>query len=93
MVGGARLARPQDAYAPRRTPTDVVRWQADCRTRHTWNVLREPPANGWPATLRATYEAIAEVTGAEVIVDSSKFASDAALLTHLRRDHAPRTCT
>ncbi len=62
---------------------DVVRWQAACRTRHTWNVLRRPPSNGWPATLADTYRAIADVTGAEVIVDSSKFASDAALLTHL----------
>ena len=62
---------------------DVVRWQAACRTRHTRRVLRRPPSNGWPATLSDTYRAIADVTGAEVIVDSSKFASDAALLTHL----------
>jgi hypothetical protein len=46
-------------------------------------MLRRPPANPWPATLAATYRAIAEATGAEVIVDSSKFASDAALLTHM----------
>jgi hypothetical protein len=62
---------------------EVVGWQAHCRTRHTWQVLRRPPANGWPATLAATYRAIADATGAEVIVDSSKYASDAALLTHL----------
>lgn len=63
--------------------TEVVAWQAGCRTRHTRQVLRRPPANGWPKTLAATYQAIARQTGARVIVDSSKFASDAALLTHL----------
>jgi hypothetical protein len=63
--------------------TDVVRWQAACRTRHTWRVLREAPPGGWPATLAATYHAIAERTGAQLIVDSSKFASDAALLGYL----------
>ena len=62
---------------------DVVSWQAACRTRHTWRVLREPPRNPWPQTLAATYRAIAGQTGANVIVDSSKFASDAALLSHL----------
>lgn len=62
---------------------EVVGWQASCRTRHTGRVLRRPPGNGWPATLHATYRAIAAETGAGVIVDSSKYASDAALLTHL----------
>lgn len=61
---------------------DVVSWQAACRTRHTWTVLRRLPANPWPDTLAATYRAIAAQTGARVIVDSSKFASDAALLPH-----------
>jgi hypothetical protein len=49
------------------------------RTRHTWRVRREPPRNGWPNTLAATYRAIAAQTGAQLIVDSSKYASDAAL--------------
>ncbi|MGH3390030.1 MAG: sulfotransferase [Actinomadura sp.] len=62
---------------------DVVSWQDACRTRHTWRVLRRPPRNGWPGTLAATYRAIAAATGARVIVDSSKYASDAALLPHL----------
>ena len=59
---------------------EVVAWQRGCRTRHTWKVLRNPPRDGWPETLAATYRAIARVSGARVIVDSSKFASDAALL-------------
>lgn len=74
--------RPEDRTL-REHAAEVVRWQGACRTRHTWSVLRRPPANGWPATLAATYRAIAEVTGSDVIVDSSKYASDAALLTHL----------
>jgi hypothetical protein len=69
--------------AGRTRPADVADWQAACRTRHTWRTLRRPPRNGWPATLRAAYHAIAEITGARVVVDSSKYASDAALLTHL----------
>lgn len=62
---------------------EVVAWQEECRTRHTWKVLRNPPRNGWPATLAAAYHAIARVSGARVIVDSSKYASDAALLSAL----------
>ncbi|MQA94591.1 MAG: sulfotransferase [Streptosporangiales bacterium] len=74
---------------------EVVRWQAACRTRHTHRILRRPPDNGWPETLAATYRAIADQTGARVIVDGSKFSSDAALLTHLpgieaRRVHLVR---
>jgi hypothetical protein len=72
-----------------RTPTEhaaeVVAWQARSRTRHTWWVLhgRRPGAGGWPALLAATYRAVAEVTGAGVVVDSSKYAADAAWLWRL----------
>ncbi|RMI45518.1 sulfotransferase [Actinomadura harenae] len=64
---------------------DVVAWQDAYRTRHTWRALRNPPppGNGWPDTLAATYRAIAEACGAHTVVDSSKFASDAALLSGL----------
>jgi hypothetical protein len=62
---------------------EVVAWHAACRTRHTWRVLRRGPQGGWPAVLAATYRAVAEVTGAEVVVDTSKYASDAALLWRL----------
>lgn len=74
--------RPAGADAVRHAE-QVVAWQAECRTRDTWRVLRRAPGNGWPETLRLTYEAIAEHTGARLIVDTSKFASDAALLGHL----------
>ncbi|MGA8114203.1 MAG: sulfotransferase [Actinocatenispora sp.] len=63
--------------------TDVVRAQAAYRTRHTRRTLRRPVANGWPDTLAAVYRAIATQTGARVIVDSSKYPADSALLRHL----------
>jgi Sulfotransferase family len=78
LEAGRPAARPLAAHA-----ADVVGWQAACRTRHTWRVLREPVRNGWPDTLAATYRAIAEQAGAQLIVDTSKYASDAALLQHL----------
>ena len=61
--------------------------QRHFRTRHTWRVLRRPHLGAWAATLGATYHAVARRTGAEVIVDSSKYAADAALLAHLDGVH------
>lgn len=61
----------------------VVAWHASCRTRHTGRALRGRPGGGWPEVLAATYRAVAEVTGAKVVVDTSKYASDAALLWRL----------
>jgi Sulfotransferase family len=78
LEAGRPASRTLAGYA-----ADVVRWQAACRTRHTRRVLRQAPHNGWPDILTATYHAIAAHTGARLIVDSSKYASDAALLTHL----------
>jgi hypothetical protein len=66
-----------------RHAAEVVAWQEEYRTRHTWRVLRAPPRNGWPRTLAAAYRAIARVSGARVIVDSSKYAADAAVLSTL----------
>lgn len=71
------------ALAPR-----IVAWQdARFRTRHTWRLLRAPRADDATvahlAAMAATYRAIQEATGARVIVDSSKFASEAAALLHL----------
>jgi len=78
LAAGTPAGRSVEAHA-----ADVVGWQRTCRTRHTRRVLRRAPGNGWPATLAATYHAIAAETGATTIVDSSKYAADAALLTHL----------
>jgi hypothetical protein len=70
-------------------PHDVVTWQRDAvRARHTWRLLYRTSADGdgWPALTRyarviaSVYRAIAKVTGSSVVVDSSKRASDAAIL-------------
>jgi hypothetical protein len=65
---------------------EIVRWQGTrLRTRHTWRLLRgaAEPDRGHLETLAAVYRAIQAATGARVIVDSSKFASEAAVLLHL----------
>jgi hypothetical protein len=78
-----------DPASPQVDPHDALRWQREAvRVRHTWKLLRQPPgaASGdgaldsyTKATLRI-YRAVADVTGARVIVDSSKRPSDGALL-------------
>jgi len=54
------------------------------RTRHTWRVLRgglgSDARREHAGTMARTYRAIAEVTGARVIVDSTKIPGEAALL-------------
>jgi hypothetical protein len=76
---------PTDAV----NPAEIAAWQsAHVRVRHTARLLRPTP--GAPETapglrsyikvLSRLYRAIAEVTGARVIVDSSKRPSDAAVL-------------
>ena len=69
-------------------PETVVAWQRDTvRVRHTWGLLRRRAAPGDTSSLDAyvdvsarIYRALADATGARVIVDSSKRPSDAALL-------------
>ncbi|RFU39904.1 sulfotransferase family protein [Actinomadura logoneensis] len=82
-----------DGVSLERHAAQVVAWQDTNRTRHTWRTLRTSARDaardgqrggqrdGWPATLAATYRAIAEVCDAHTVVDSSKYASDAALLS------------
>ena len=69
-------------------PKEVVRWQREAvRVRQSWRVLRQQEwPTGWGAldayvgVLGRIYPALSEVTGARVIVDSSKRPSDAAAL-------------
>jgi hypothetical protein len=84
-VLAAAAARGLD---PERDARDIVAWQHRAvRVRHTFRLLRQQGApTGW-APLDAyipvattLYKAIAEVTGARVVVDSSKRPSDGALL-------------
>lgn len=89
-VWSAVLARGFDGSAGRSVdPAKVVAWQREVvRVRHTWSLLRRARARrDAPPVLQALaevtgrlLEAVAEVTGARVIVDSSKRPSDAALL-------------
>jgi hypothetical protein len=66
---------------------EVVRWQRKTlRIHRTWGLLRGGPTRGgrhlhdYASLIPALYRSIAGVTGARVIVDSSKRPSDAALL-------------
>jgi hypothetical protein len=65
----------------------VISRQRSCvRTRHTWRVLRGAAGSGidaHAALMTATYHAIAERTGARVIVDTTKIPGEAALLPRL----------
>jgi hypothetical protein len=74
--------------SPREHAREVVRQQsAAVRTRHTWRLLREgarsEAAREHAATLARTYRAIADATGARVVVDSGKLPGEAALLPHV----------
>ncbi len=67
---------------------EVVRRQRACvRTRHTWRVLRQGLSGAdvreHAALMSQTYHAIAERSGATVIVDTSKIPGEAALLPYL----------
>jgi hypothetical protein len=69
-------------------PRAVARWQKHAvRVRHTWKLLRQKslpsgwaPLDSYAPVAEALYKAIGKVTGARVVVDSSKRPSDAALL-------------
>lgn len=66
----------------------VVRRQMACvRTRHTWRVLgrglHSVEIREHAALMTRIYHAIAERTGARVIVDTTKIPGEAALLPHL----------
>jgi hypothetical protein len=69
-------------------PTQVAGWQSTmARTRHTPRLLRlerpgafDPDTTTFVQAMDALYQRIATVSGARVIVDSSKRPSDAALL-------------
>jgi hypothetical protein len=71
----------------KKTASQVVRWQEESvRVRHTFRLVRSrPPSNrdafdSYVRVLGEVYSAAAQVTGARVIIDSSKRPSDGALL-------------
>jgi hypothetical protein len=76
-----------DEPLEKRSAEDVVRLQHESlRLRHTWRVLRrhredlDGPLAHYAPVADQLYRAVHDVTGARVIVDSSKHPSDAALL-------------
>ncbi|OKI49565.1 sulfotransferase [Micromonospora sp. CB01531] len=67
---------------------EVIRRQRTrVRTRHTWRLLRrgayDEPTRTHAALMSRVYRAVAERTGARVIVDSTKIPGEAALLPHV----------
>jgi hypothetical protein len=79
--------RPAGMSAEEFADLVTSRQQARVRTRHTWRVLRHGLDN---SAIRAhadlmtrTYHAIAERTGARVIVDTNKLPGESALLPHM----------
>lgn len=66
----------------------VIRRQLACvRTRHTWRVLdrglHSTEIREHAALMTRTYHAVAALTGARVLVDTTKIPGEAALLPHL----------
>ena len=81
----------EDSHLPvsPREAQAVVGWQRrELRLERTWRLLRRgeslnPDAGAYAAVLAQVYRSVANVTGSAVIVDSSKRASDGALLASL----------
>jgi hypothetical protein len=76
-----------DPFTDEVDPAEVVRWQRDAaRIRHTWRLLRHDdappgtPLRAYADVMSRFYRALAHVTGARVIVDSSKRPSDGAVM-------------
>jgi hypothetical protein len=83
------VGRPSGVSAEAHAGTVIARQQACVRTRHTWRVLRRG-GSGADAGTRAhadlmtrVYQAVAERTGARVLVDTTKIPGEAALLPFL----------
>lgn len=72
-------------------PHEIYRWQLQVvRRRHALRLLRTPRTSRWPEPLESyldvmgrLFGSIAEVSGASIIVDSSKREQDGALLRHV----------
>lgn len=81
------LRRPPGMSAEAHADTVIRRQRACVRTRHTWRVLARglwcDEIREHAALMTRTYQAVAEQTGARVIVDSTKIPGEAALLSHL----------
>lgn len=81
------LGRPAGVPAQAFADAVIRRQRACVRTRHTWRVLRGGLSGAaireHAALMTQTYQAIAERTGARVVVDTTKIPGEAALLPRL----------
>lgn len=83
LAAGVPAGTTLDAHAD----TVIRRQRSRVRTRHTWRVLDRGPHDteirAHAALMARTYQAVADRTGARVIVDTTKIPGEAALLPHL----------
>jgi hypothetical protein len=79
----------EELGSSRSNPSQIGMWQDKAvRVRHTYSLLRNKPTHkmthgilqSYVDVLSALYRSLSEVTGARVVVDSSKRPSDAAVL-------------
>jgi hypothetical protein len=81
------VGRPPGVSAKDHANAVVRRQQAVVRTRHTWRVLRRglhtERIREHAALMTLIYQAIADRTGAKVIVETNKIPAESALLPHL----------
>ena len=81
------IGRPAGMSAGQYAAIVTGRQRACARTRHTRRVLRRglssPDIRAHAELMTQVYHAVAEQTGARVIVDSTKIMGEAALLPHL----------
>lgn len=81
------VGRPAGVSARAHADAVIARQLAYVRTRHTWRVLRRGPycsgIREHADLMTRVYRAIAEVTGARVLVDTNKIPGETALLPYL----------
>jgi len=81
------VGRPAGVGADGFAAQVIRRQRSSVRTRHTWRVLRRGPdrddIRAHAALMTQVYRAIAQRSGARVIVDTTKIPGEAALLPYL----------
>jgi hypothetical protein len=81
------IGRPSGLSAQAHADLVIARQQSYVRTRHTWRVLRRglhcEGIREHALLMRQVYYAIAELTGAGVLVDTNKIPGESALLSHI----------
>lgn len=81
------VGRPAGLSARDWADAVIARQRACARTRHTWRILRRglrgDQVKEHAALMSQIYHAVAEQTGARLIVDTTKIPGEAALLPHL----------